>query len=159
VKADTELLRRVAADIVKAGPDADWDVTQISATAAQGADAATVAGALATLRGYTNRVCHIDVVDVGTPDTAPPGETPEQKVRRVLSDTFPVLDDRKLKCVAPRLPLDFDPSSDTFDPTVLLDAFKACGIDPEDPSTPTSIRPKPFTGPRPTSAPPTTVAN
>lgn len=156
IGADLDLMRRVLADVVKVGPDADWDVTQISATAAQGADATTVAGSLATIRGYTRRVCKVDVLDSPTPDTAPPGETPEQKVRRVLSETFPVLDDRKLNCVAPRLPLDFDPQLATFDPTLLLAAFAACGIDPEDPSIPTSIKPRPFAGPRPTTPVPST---
>lgn len=157
IKPDTAIMRKTLDDSVTAGLAAGWDVTQIKGTAAQGVDAKKVAAALAALRKYTLDVCHTDITQPEEPTTSAPGETPSERIKRVLLDLFPGLDNRKLACLEPRLPLDFDPDSLYFDQQQLLDALAGCRISLEDPSAPTSVPPAPFRGPRPTTPSTTTM--
>jgi len=151
IREEAELLRKTLDDAVDAALAAEWNVTAIEKAAAGGVDAQRVADALATVRAYARDRCAIDIVEADTPAAGSPNETPEQRIRRTLEYIFPDLDDAKLSCLEPRLPVDFDPQSDRFDPTALERAFAGCRIDINDPGAPTSVPPAPFTGPRPTS--------
>lgn len=148
---EAELLRSTLDDAVDAALAADWDITAIKKAAAGNVDAQRVADALAAVRAYARDRCAIDIVEPDTPPSGSPNETPEQRIRRVLEYIFPDLDDAKISCLEPRLPADFDPQSDRFDPTQLESAFAGCRIDLNDPAAPTSVPPAPFTGPRPTT--------
>jgi len=157
IAADVALMRKTLDDSVTAGLAADWDITQIQQTAASGVDAKKVAEALGSVRNYTLEQCRVDLTqaDEQTPITVE--ETPQQRIKRVLSELFPGLDGRKLACLEPRLPLDFDPDSVYFDERQLIDAFRGCRISLEDPSAPTSVPPAPFREPRPTTPSTTTI--
>jgi hypothetical protein len=157
IKVQADLMRRTLDDSVKAALDAGWDLTAINAVSGGGSDPAKVAAALASLRSYSIEQCAIDIVETSDPASGSPNESPQDRIRRVLSDLFPDLDDAKLRCLEPRLPLDFDPASEYFDPAELTRAFAGCRIDFNDPSAPTSVAPAPFSGPRPTTPTVTTV--
>ena len=132
LKGAADLLRKTLDDSVQYALDAGWDVTAIRESATT-----------------------VSAVNVGT--SAAPNETPSQRIKRILGDLFPDLDEAKLACLEPRLPLDLDPTSEYFDPSVISRAFRSCRIDPNDPGAPTSVAPAPFTGPRPTTPTVTTA--
>jgi len=157
IKDEAELLRATLDDSVQAALDAGWDITAIRESAGGRVDPEKVAAALAELRTFTKEQCAVDLaaVEEGTP--AAPDETPGQRIKRILGDLFPDLDDAKLACLEPRLPLDFDPTSEYFDPSTISRAFRSCRIDLNDPGAPTSVAPAPFTGPRPTTPTGTTI--
>lgn len=157
VRAQSELLRRTLDDVVRSALETDWDVTEIRASAGGGVDADEVATALGDLRRDALEQCGINLVETEDPTAGSPDETPQERIRRVLLDLFPDLDDRKIDCLEPRLPLDFDPTSEFFDPEIVTDAFAGCRIDLADPGAPTSAPPRPFVGPRPTTPTVTTV--
>lgn len=157
ISDEAELLRTTLDDAVDAALAADWDVTAIERAAAGGVDAQRVADALAAVRTYARDRCAIDIVEADTPPTGSPNETTEQRIRRILEYVFPDLDEAKIACLEPRLPADFDPQSDRFDPTSLEQAFAGCRVDINDPGAPTSVPPAPFTGPRPTTPSVTTA--
>lgn len=156
-KPAADLLRRTLDDSVKAALEVGWDITAIEASVGGRADPSKVAGALATLRAYSKEQCAIDIVETADPEAGSPNETPQDRIRRILTDLFPDLDDAKLRCLEPRLPIDFDPASEFFDPEVVTRAFKGCRIDINDPGAATSVAPVPFTGPRPTTPTVTTA--
>lgn len=156
-KSAADLMRRTLDDSVNAALEAGWDITAIEAAAGGRTDPANVAEALAALRAFSKEQCAIDIVEVADPEAAPPNETPQERIRRVLTDLFPDLDDAKVRCLEPRLPLDFDPTSEFFDPDVVTRAFKGCRIDINDPGAATSVAPVPFNGPRPTTPTVTTA--
>lgn len=151
IRDEAELLRTTLDDAVDAALAADWDVTAIKRAAAGGVDAQRVADALATVRTYARDRCAVDIVEADNPASGSPNETTEQRIRRILEYIFPDLDEAKIACLEPRLPADFDPQSDRFDPASLERAFAGCRIDINDPGAPTSVPPAPFTGPRPTT--------
>jgi hypothetical protein len=157
IKADSELMRKTLDDSVTAGLAADWDITQIRDTAAGGTSANQVAQAFASLRAYSLEQCRIDITQPDEPTPSAPNETPAERIKRILGELFPDLDARKIACLEPRLPLDFDPDSIYFDEAQLIAAFSGCRIDLEDPSAPTSVPPAPFRGPRPTTPSTTTI--
>lgn len=157
ISADVALMRKTLDDSVTAGLAAGWDITQIQDTAVHGVDARKVAAALGSVRTYTLEHCKVDITRIPEQAVVTDSETPQQRIRRILGDLFPGLDNRKLACLEPRLPLDFDPDSMYFDEQQLLDAFAGCRIDIEDPSAPTSVPPAPFREPRPTTPATTTL--
>ena len=157
IRDETELLRRTLDDAVDAALAADWDVTSIKQAAAGGVDAQRVADALAAVRAYARDRCAVDIVESDTPPSGSPNETTEQRIRRILEYVFPDLDDEKISCLEPRLPADFDPQSDRFDPSQLERAVAGCRIDINEPGAPTSVPPAPFEGPRPTTPSATTA--
>lgn len=159
ISADVALMRKTLDDSVTAGLEANWDIVAIKGAAAEGVDAKRVAAALAAIRRYTLDQCQVDLTQLDARPIDPLSETPEERIRRVLAEILPGLDDRKIACVEPRLPLDFDPDSIYFDEQQLLDALAGCRIDINDISAPTSVPPAPFRGPRPTTPTVTTMPN
>ncbi|CAB4716638.1 MAG: hypothetical protein F2934_10005 [Actinobacteria bacterium] len=151
VRVQSELLRRTLDDVVRSALETGWDVTEIRSSAGGRVDADEVATALGDLRRDALEQCGINLVEPEEPTAGPLDETPQERIRRVLLDLFPDLDDRKLDCLEPRLPLDFDPASEFLDPKTVTDAFAGCRIDLADPGAPTSAPPRPFVGPRPTT--------
>ena len=151
VRTDAERMRRTLLAAVQTAQKVGWDIAEVQAGSGGRSDANAAAQSLAALRRYTNERCGVDIVDTDLIPTTVAGETPEQRLQRILLELFPDLDDEKVRCLAPRLPLDMDPQSAYFDENQLLSAFRGCRIDIEDPSAPTSIAPAPFDGPRPTT--------
>lgn len=145
VKDGTVLLEQTLKDAVDAASEVDWDVTRVTGDVLSGTDPAAVATALAQLRTYTLQRCNIDLVEPTPPVTATPTETPEERQRRVIEDTFPQLAGAALACVEAGLPLEFDPAAEDFDPQTVLDVFAGCGIDPQRPGAPTSSSEPPST--------------
>lgn len=155
IQPDTALLRLTLLDSVRAAAAVEWDVTQVSSAVAKGVNADRVAGALTRVREYARSECRIDIIEADRAIEDIGDETVAQRIRRILLEILPDLDDAKLDCVEPRLPTDFDPQNADFDPEYTLQVFADCRIDLNDPSTPTSIPPRPFRGPRPATSPTT----
>lgn len=155
IQPDTALLRQTLLEALRAASEVDFDVTEVSAAVAKGVNPDRVAGALARIRDYATEECRIDIIEGDRPIEDVGDETTAERIRRILLELFPDLDERKLDCVEPRLPEDFDPQSADFDPAYTLQVFEDCRIDLNDPSAPTSIAPVPFRGPRPATAPTT----
>jgi len=155
IQPDTALLRLTLLESVRAASAVDWDVTQVSAAVAKGVNADRVAGALTRVREYTKNECRIDIIEGDRPIEEIGNETVAQRIRRILLEIIPDLDEAKLDCVEPRLPADFDPQGADFDPEYTLQVFADCRIDLNDPAAPTSVPPRPFRGPRPATSPTT----
>lgn len=155
IQPDTALMRQTLLEALRAASEVEFDVTEVSAAVAQGVKPDRVAGALARIRDYTAQECSVDIIEGDRPIEDVGDETVSERIRRILLELFPDLDDPKLDCLEPRLPEDFDPQSAGFDPGYTLKVFADCRIDLNDPSAPTSIAPVPFRGARPATSPTT----
>lgn len=155
IQPDTALLRQTLLEALRAASEVEFDVTEVSAAVAKGVNPDRVAGALARVRDYASKECRTDIIEGDRPIEDVGDESTPERIRRILLELFPDLDEPKLDCVEPRLPEDFDPQSADFDPDYTLRVFADCRIDLNDPSVPTSIPPAPFRGPRPATSPTT----
>jgi hypothetical protein len=154
VQGPARLLRDTLQAAVSAAASAGWDLNSASGPAIKAAGGAAATTALNALRHYTLTTCRVDLEGITETDTTPTtlAGTPRQRLLAILAATYPALDDAELSCLEPRLPLDFDPTDPNLDPQVVTEAFAGCGIDPNNPSAPTTAVPAPFHGPRPTTA-------
>lgn len=146
IEEDLGVLTLTLSEAVRAAAQVEWDLTVVSDDAASGVESQDVVLALAHLRQYSRERCGLDIVGIEPPITAGPAETPEQRLFRVLGETFPVLGDEAIACVAAGLSLDFDPDDPELDQDLVTFALRKCGIDPDSPSTPTTIEETTTTG-------------
>jgi hypothetical protein len=140
VQDDLGLLARTLNDAVDAAAQVGWDLTVVTADAGTGADAAVVSEAFGKVRQYTRERCGVDVGSFEPPITTGPDETPTARLLRVISETFPSMPSASVACLASRLPFEWDPEDPDFDADQLRSAMRRCGVDPNSPSTPTTVR-------------------